>query len=161
MGAVYSVPCRRLRSPLIARRRLAGFLLVLYVTVAYGLPALHQVVHKNDHVHTAGGLRWLRPRAHVHADGALHEALELADESDAPGAGSGARLRSARGDAAPSALPHLAGGALHGQLALLVPLPLVAIAPAARSASSQWLLAAPAVRAALGQKRARAPPFSI
>lgn len=161
MGLVLSVSGRRLRSPLVVRRRLASLLLVLYVAVAYGLPALHQVFHKNDHVHEGGGLRWLRRLPHVHADGATHEALEIVDDSDAPGPGSGARLRTARGEAAQSAMPHLAGGPLHGQQVLLPPLQLVSVAPAALCAASPGSLAAPQARAATRQTRARAPPFSV
>lgn len=161
---------RKLRSPLLLSR-LASLLLVLYVAAAQGLPALHLLFHRNDHVHEHGSLRWLRLQPHVHTGTAAHqaqdaqEALEVVDESapvrELRVLRCGPLLQAASGEVPLSGAPHLAGGPLHGQLALLAPLAPVSLAPAGAVLASRWAPASPVARDRVTRKRARAPPVSI
>ena len=141
------------------RRWLAQLLLVLYVAFVHGLPALHLGLHKNDHVHELGGLRWLQPRLHAHALSTPHPGPDHevhADERNRQ-----ARLRPVKGSPALGFALHLALGPSHGQQSLLAPIVLISLAlaqPARQLVAAQIF---PSLRDVFAKPRARAPPTAV
>lgn len=149
----------------VLRRRLACLLVALYVVAVHGLPALHLLWHHNDHVHTLGGLHWLR-HALPHHDLPRHEhgSLTLPLPSTSPSdalASLPSPLQSLRAssDLHPDGVaPHLGGGLAHGQHSFLAPVALSAAPLHARAVLLTSWLATLAAHAVVAAPRARAPP---
>lgn len=139
------------------RRQLASLLVALYVLAAHGLPGLHLLWHRSDHVHTLGGLRWLRRElpAHSHADRAPVAAAA------ATGGMPRQSLRPASELAPDPVAPHLLGGQAHGQQSFVAPTALTAGALDSQGLALAVWLAAPAPLDFFAAARARAPPASL
>lgn len=139
------------------RRQLASLLVALYVLAAHGLPGVHLLWHRSDHVHTLGGLRWLRRElpAHRHADRAPVAA------ATATGGTPRQSLRPASELALDPVAPHLSGGQAHGQLSFVAPTGPSAGLLASRGVSLAVWLATPAPHDLFAAARARAPPASL
>jgi hypothetical protein len=147
----------------MSRRRLAPLLLVLYVAAVHGLPAVHLLWHRADHVHVLGGLRWLHPLlpAHVHAATHPHEDVEASSLPIPLRNGAPPRL-SAAADVSISDLGmHVAAGPAHALSVLLVPMGSISLGPAAAANSLFDSLVVLSGFDFRTNPRARAPPPSI
>ena len=157
MPQVKRAPSQRIGRTPLQRLWISELLLLVYVLLVHGLPALHLGWHGNDHVHEHGALRWLapRPEAHLHTRAGRH--LETAPRRAPALSAPRAQLQEPQG-ASLEAVPHLAQGPLHGQLSLLIPTVLASVAgtPAQRLPGAALL--SPSLRTVTTRRRARAPP---
>lgn len=152
----------------LRRRWLSQWLLVLFIAAVHGVPGLHLVWHKNNHVHDLGGIRWLAAarEAHPHVHTTPHH-VEHAAETTASTVALTASTRVPRAEfvaglASVEGPPHLALGPAHGQQSLFEMRGFGRLAePLLRLSSSRLCQSTPPPPSFLTKPRARAPPAAV